>query len=369
MKLKKVMAVVMTVVMSLCVFAAPASKLQTKAAPDWSTNWNDVRVYTANFSKSIPAINIQTPQTTVKMYAGLSWERLEADIGVRLNVSDSQCGPQAMSTFNSVASSLGASVVKVLDMDMELYTEEGWTEDIVGMTSPIRVGMTLPRGCDLSKDYAVISVRQDGGLDILGDLDPEPTTLTVDSGNFDTFAIIAAPAGTFNAYRIASPHALDQVWISTYVKDLVSTVSADSKGYQMYDIATVTDAGTVRSAVGDQIVSLEVAAAEPGPYSMGPLRYEAWKAGARGVSCYEIELKNGKKQRVSQTNQKILVTMTVPFNFPAYADYAVAVLNADGTVSILKDIDTNDSTITIDTDQFRSYAIMWAPKGTFAMIP
>ena len=262
-----------------------------------------------------------------------------------------------------------ASVVKVLDMDMELYTKEGWTEDVVGMTSPIRVGITLPKGSDLTKDYAVISVKEGGGMEILGDLDPEPTTLTVDSSYFDTFAIIAAPAGTFNAYRVASPRALDQIWISTYAKDIVSTVSSESRGYQMYDIGTASDAATVRAAVGDQIVSLEVSASEPGPYSMGPLRYAAWGIGAKGISCYEIELKNGKRERVTQTNQKILVTMTIPFNFPAYADYAVAVLNADGTVSIMKDMDINDSTITIATDQFRSYAIMWAPKGAFALLP
>ena len=46
------------------------------------------------------------------------------------------------------------------------------------------VGMTLPKGSDPTRDYAVISVRQDGSLEILGDLDPEPTTLTVDSSYY-----------------------------------------------------------------------------------------------------------------------------------------------------------------------------------------
>lgn len=369
MRLKKVMAVIMTAVMSLCVFAAPALKLQAEAAPDYSKNWNDVRVYTANYSKTFPNVSIQTPQTTVKMYAGISWEQLELNIGVRLNVTDSECGEQARTVFNNTAASVGGYVVGILDMDMEFYTEEGWTQDVVGMVSPIRVGMVLPSGSNPAMDYAVVSVKQNGGLEILGDIDPNPTTLTVDSSNFDTFAVIAAPAGTFNAFRSASLYALEQLWVSTYAKDVVSTVSAESKGYQMYDIGTVTDAATVKAAVGDQIVTLEVAAAEPGPYSAGPLRYAAWRAGARGSSCYEIELKNGRNERITQTNQKILVTMTVPFNFPAYADYAVAVLNADGTVSILKDIDINDSTVTIATDQFRCYAIMWGPKGTFALLP
>ena len=369
MRVKRVVAVIMAAAMSLCVFAAPASKLQTEAAPDYSKNWNDVRVYTANYSKTFSNVSIQTPQATVKMYAGISWEQLELNVGVRLNVTDSECGEQARNTFSNMAASLGGHVVGILDMDMEFYTEEGWTQDVVGMVSPVRVGMVLPNGSDPTKDYAVISIKQDGGLEILGDLDPNPVTLTVDSSNFDTFAVIAAPAGTFNAFRNVSPYALEQLWISTYAKDIVSTVSAASKGYQMYDIGTTTDAAAVRAAVGDQIVTLEVGAAEPGPYSAGPLRYAAWRAGARGASCYEIELKNGRKERVLQTNQKILVTMTVPFSFPAYADYAVAVLNADGTVSILKDMDVNDSTVTIATNQFRSYAVMWGPKGAFDLLP
>ena len=57
--------------------------------------------------------------------------------------------------------------------------------------------------------------------------------------------------------------------------------------------------------------------------------------------------------------------MTVPYGLPAYADYAVAVLNMDGTVTIMKDMDQNESTITFDTDQFRTYVFLWGKKGAF----
>ena len=132
MRVKRVVAVIMAAAMSLCVFAAPASKLQTEAAPDYSKNWNDVRVYTANYSKTFSNVSIQTPQATVKMYAGISWEQLELNVGVRLNVTDSECGEQARNTFSNMAASLGGHVVGILDMDMEFYTEEGWTQDVVG---------------------------------------------------------------------------------------------------------------------------------------------------------------------------------------------------------------------------------------------
>jgi len=369
MKLKRITAVAMAAVMSLCIFAAPASGLQAEAAPEYSRNWNNVRVYTANFSKSIASVNMQTPETSIKLFAGLSWEALESDISVRLNVSDSECGAEAMQAFHNLALYMGAHVVKILDMDLEKYTSKGWSQDITIVNSPIRVSMALPAGSDLTKDYAVISIRQDGGVEILGDLDADPATLTVDSSYFDTFAIVAANPGTFNAFRIASPYAVAPIWVSNYTKEVGTTVSAASNAYMLYDIGVVSDLATVRSAVGDQIVTLEVDDVEPGPNAKSTLQYALRQVPARRASYYEIELRNGRRERVTQTNQKLRITMTVPFDFPAYADYAVAVLNADGSVSILKDIDTNDSTITIDTDQFRTYAVIWGAKGAFALLP
>lgn len=369
MKLKKVMAAVLATVMALCVFMVPAAGLQAEAAPDWSKNWNDVRVYTANLTKDIASVNMQTPETTVKLYAGLSWEALETNIGVRLNVSDSGCGAEARRAFNNLAVSLGAYVVKTLDMDLEKYTRAGWTQDIVAVNSPIRVCMTLPSGCDLTKDYAVISVREDGGLEVLADLDPEPTTITVDSSYFDTFTIIAGNRGAFDAYRVASPYAVEQIWVSNYTKKVGTTIGTASNTNNLYSIGVVTDLATVRNAVGDQIVTLEVDDVEPGPNAKSVLQYAIRQTAARRVSYYEMELRNGRRERITQTNQKLRITMTVPYDFPAYADYAVAVLNMDGSVSILKDIDANDSTVTIDTDQFRTYAIIWGTKGAFDLLP
>lgn len=386
MKRKKGIAAFMAIITSVCMFVAPISGLRVKAEPDWSKNWNNVRVYTANFSKDVPNVNMQTPQTTIKLYAGLSWEALETDIGIRLNVSDSEYGAAAQLAFQNLVASLGANLVKVLDMDLEKYAKfEGWvysaeaneavfaqndwTADLVTVNSPIRVCITLPAKSDLTKDYAVISIRGDGFLEVLGDLDPEPATITVDSAHFDTFAIIAGNKGAFDAYKIPSPGALLPIWVSNYTKEIGTTVSAGSNAVKLYDVGVVTDVAAVRSAVGDQIVKLEMNDVRPGPNARSALQYAAAMAGAKRVSYYEAELKNGRGERVTQTNQKLRITMTAPFDYPAYADYAVVVLNADGSVSVLKDIDTNDSTITIDTDQFRTYAVIWGVKGTFALLP
>lgn len=382
MRLKSAMATILTAAMALSVLAAPAAELHAKAAVKGAA------VYTNNQVKDIPGVNMQTPPETVKLYAGLSWEMMEGNIGVRLNVTDSGCGPVAKRALNSTAASLGASEVKTLDMDLEMYLKDsGWTKDIPETNGRIRVCIALPAGSDPTKDYAVISLREGGALEVLGDLDPDPATITVDSQYFDTFMIAAAPAGTFNAYRVASPNALDSMEAPVYVKKIGSTINATSKAHNVYSLGMLTDAATVRAAAGGQNVSLEISKVEPGSSAQYALNNAIQKTNAENRTrpvndaekeakegnladyYYEVELKNGIGQRIGSTNGKLRITMSVPYNFPAYADYAVAVLNMDGTVTVMKDIDQNESTITIDTDQFRTYVFLWGKKGAFDELP
>lgn len=373
MKLKKVTATVLTAAMALCIIAAPSAGLQAQAAD------GDAGVYTNNRAKDIPNVNIQTPQETVKLYAGLGWDALEEGVSVRLNVTDSGCGPVARRTLNSKAASLGASEVKTLDMDLEEYIKTGWTQDVTEANGRIRVCIVLPKGSDPAKDYAVLSLKADGVVEVLGDLDPDPATITVDSDYFDTFMIVSAPAGTFNNYRVASPNALDKPGTPIYVKKIGSTIQADATAHNVYSLGVLTDAGAVTAAAGGQSVTLELKSVEPGASAKNALDNAIKRTNAGNkiklvekdgkkeetkMPYYELEMKNSKG-RVTSTNGKVRITMTVPYNFPAYADYAVAVLNMDGTVSILKDIDNNESTITVDTDQFRTYAFLWGKKGAF----
>lgn len=373
MKLKKATATVLTAAMALGIVAAPSAGLQTKAAG------GDAGVYTNNQAKDIPSVSIQTPQETVKLFAGLGWDALEENVGVRLNVTDSGCGPVARRTLNSMASSLGASEVKTLDMDLEEYVKTGWTQDVEETNSRIRVCIELPKGSDPARDYAVLSLKKEGVVEVLGDLDPDPVTITVDSDYFDTFMIVSAPAGTFNNYRVASPNALDKLGTPIYVKEIGSTIKADATAHNVYSLGVLTDEATVRAAASGPSVSLELKSVEPGVSAKNVMDNAIKQTNAGNkiklvekdgkkeetkMPYYELEMKNSK-ERITSTNGKVRITMTVPYNFPAYADYAVAVLNMDGTVSILKDIDNNESTITVDTDQFRTYAFLWGKKGAF----
>lgn len=366
-------AIVLAAAMALGATAAVAAELPVKAAGGEPT------VYTTNQAAGIPGVKIQTPQDTAKIYAGLSWEMLDADISVRLNVSDSVCGPEARQTLNSMAAFLGATEVKTLDMDLEKYLEgTGWTKDIEETNSRIRVCITLPAGSDPTKDYAVISLREDGVLEVLSDLDPDPSTITIDSNYFDTFMIVAGRAGTFDAYRVMDPNALDRLTIPPYVRNIHSTINAASYDLDVYALGVLTDAGTVRAAAGGQAVCLEMKGVIPeanAKYALDNAIRElnaanraegdADKKVMGAHSCCELELKTGSGKRIISTNGKLRITITLPYNFPIGMDYALAVLNEDGSTAILKDIDANESTITIDTDQFRTCVFLWGTKGAF----
>lgn len=368
MKSKKIMAIVLTAAVVLGILATPAAQLEVKAAGSVSVN---------NRASGISSVSIQTPQNTARLYAGLSWELLEMGICLRLNVSDSACGPLARRALSNRAAALGVNEVKILDMDLEKYLNNtGWTEDIEETQDRIRVCMALPAGSDPTKDYAVLSLKEAGEVEVLGDLDTDPATITVDSDYFDTFMIVAGSAGAFNAYRVESPNALDNLEIPVYVKKIGSTVKIEKD----YPMGVLTDEATVKAIAGAQHVSLQMSAVMPGDlakYSLDhAIKYtnaaNKRKAGIKEdksdeivPSYHELELKTGAGDRITSTNGKLRITMTVPYNFPAYADYAVAVLNMDGTTTIMKDLDENACTITIDTDQFRTYAFLWGKKGAF----
>lgn len=369
MKLKKIMAVVLTAVVVLGILTAPETQLEVKAAE---------LVYTNNQASGISSAVMQTPQNTVRLYAGLSWQMLEEGMGVRLNVRNSECGPLARRALTAKAAVLGASEVKTLDMVLEKYIPKGgWTEEIKETNGRIRVSIAIPAGSDLTKDYAVLSLKSDGTVDVLGDLDVDPATITVDSDCFNTFMIVAGPAGAFNAYKAASPNALDTLDIPVYVRKIGSTIKIEKD----FPMGVLTDVGQVRAAAGGKnVTSLEMVGVMPGDNAKYALDNAIKYTNAENKrrvgkkednsdeilpSYFEMALKTGSGERITNTNGKLRVTMNVPFDFPAYADYAVAVLNMDGSVTIMKDIDNNECTITVDTDQFRTYAFLWGKKGAF----
>lgn len=358
MKKNKWIAVTVAAALTLTVAALPVADIQVNAAS--SANYG---VYVDNQTTDISSVSISTPPVSILLYSGLTWEQLESDVSVRLNVSDVDCGAAARTAITSLASSLGGNVIQYLDMDLEAYLD-GWTSDISSTVSPLRMAIALPDTADTSLDYAIIAVQNDGTLGVFGDLDTNPDTITVDCSSFDTYAIVSGPTGAFDAYKVASDASLTAETLTDYAKKVSSTISTTVNCSYIYAIGSSTDATTISSLVGSN-PSLTIGDGEPGTYAKSALLAEMTESGAKKIAYVNVDMENGYGVQVTETSSPIRLTITVPYNFPAYGDYALAVLNADGSASIVTDIDTIQSTITVDTDQFREYAILWGPEGTF----
>ena len=108
----------------------------------------------------------------------------------------------------------------------------------------------------------------------------------------------------------------------------------------------------------------------PGGLAKSALDYAVAQLPIRKVSYHQVNMmKQDHITRVEQTNQKLCVTITIPYNFPVYADYAVAVVDERGSAVVMKDLDVNPNTVTIVTDDFRAYALLAGEKGAFAALP
>lgn len=365
MKVKKAAAAILAAVMTLSVFLAPASELSVRAEYDPSVNHNEASVYTLRNKGVVPEVAIRTPAKTVKLYAGLTWEQLEMDMGVRLNVSNSGYGPVAQASVRKLAASLNANVMLALDMDMEKY-KGGWAQKIEeAMLGPVQVCITLPEGYDLSKDYAVISIRENGKLEVLGDLDWAPETLTVDSTYFDTFVIISGNQGAFDAYKIGHPEAVEVKWVPERIKQVGSTIKKNSNSGDLYTMGVSTVHDTAIAVIGDWNPVIMLSKHAPGLNAVSSMQYVVNKNGLHCTEYHEVYLTRANGDRIRSTSVPLHINVSIPWTYPAYADYAVLVLDENGGLSIARDVIPEDGMITIATNQFNAYGILWGPKGSF----
>ena len=355
MKKNKWIALTMAAALAAAFIMSPETGMQVQASTGG-------KVYVDNQTKDISMVSISTPLTSTILYTGITWEQLEAGVGVRLNVSTSECGADARSAFTAQAAAVKGTIVKYLNMDLEEYLN-GWTNDVTSTFSPLRIAMSLPAGSNAALDYAVVAMKSDGSLEVLGDLDANASTITVDCSDFQTFAIISGAKGAFNSYRQADANALKTVSASDYVKTIGTTIGTATNCAYLYATGVKTDVNTVHSLVGGQ-ANLTISDSVPGAAARSALQDAIKRSGAKRFAFVSAAMKNGTTA-VTSTASPIRLTLTAPYNFPAYGDYAIAVLNADGTTTVYKDIDATSSTVTIDTTQFRDYAILWGTPGTF----
>ncbi len=102
----------------------------------------------------------------------------------------------------------------------------------------------------------------------------------------------------------------------------------------------------------------QAAAEMAGDFTVGPY-----------VDIHLFKVIGGSRTEVSQTNRKIRVVLTVPDSLKntdsgMIRSYAVVRVH-NGAAELLSDIDNDEATITIETDQFFTYALVYkdTPKG------
>ena len=352
MNMKKVLATLTALAVAVGLLAVPVT---TQAAERMVTVNNTV--------KDIAFANIQTPDSSARRYAGLTWQQLTMGQKLLLNVNESYAGADAKAMVANQAAALGGTVVKYLDMDLE-KTYNGWKESIEYTAAPIRVSVALPNGADQTKDYAIVALG-DGKLAVWGDLDVNANSITVDASTFDVWAIVAGKKGAFDAYKIANPKAMTELTNTTNQRKIGNGfLDAANETSYIYDLAIINDKSYIETAVGKK-PSLKVTDARPGKAALAALQAAEKASGAKIVSYQKLTLKNGGTE-LAQTAYPLTVALTAPYHMPAYGDFAVAVLHLDGSVSIVRDQNPEDSIVQFTTQDFREFVVLWGPEGTFA---
>ncbi|MCR5715440.1 MAG: hypothetical protein K6G23_01160 [Lachnospiraceae bacterium] len=315
--------------------------------------------YVYNAVDDISFLSISTPASSILTYSGLTWQQMEEDIGVRLNLSNTTPGSAGQIALTAKAAEAGGTVLRYFDADLEKYLD-GWTQDIETTYSELRIALGLPTGLSQSLDYAIVTYNEDGSTSLLGDLDTNPATVTFDTKSFSTWALVSGPKGQFDKYRVASATSLTAYDQGVYLTSIPSSVGIEIGTAYIYAAAILSDEMTSNAAFGSSNVCISLKDSTPGIYAKNAIDQVALTAGAKKINYVDtvVSTTNGT---VTKTNQKVRFAVDVPYSFPAYGEYAVVVLNADGSASLIKDLDSVQSLVTFDTDQFRMFAIIWAP--------
>lgn len=357
MNKKKLCALMLSVVTAFAVIASPANLLTAEA-----TTTGVVTVL--NKASNMSRFSIQTDKYTTCTYAGITYEQSDMGVEVQLFANDTCINGMTLSSVREKAASIGANYVRAIDVKLQQYYN-GWSKQVDWTYEKLRICMSAPETSG-NLDYAIISIKTDGSLEVLGDLDNSPEFITFDTDNFRTFAIVSGPKGAFDQYRVACQGAINKVPYVEYIRNINSSIDTKSTTSYVFGLAVQSTADQVKAASGIPNPAFKLVEMTPGKDCLQIYVNALKKVDARGVSYYNASLYNYYSgAAVTKTNSKLRLCMSVPYNNPLFADYALAVLNTDGSVSILPDIDQNASTITVDTDTFRVYAIIYGKPGAF----
>lgn len=222
---KKSIAVIMTAVI-LCT-AAGSLQIEAQAAgvanavTDLQGTVYHSTIATENDSLTVLQAAVISDKAAV--YQALGSNQLEINAGNQPMITflDSQCGTNAKNSLGMETASLqleardlsgDASFLEALaTLDVKLQVKRSQIaipEDDTYTKDPITVKFSLPSNMTSAQknrtaDYAVLSLKTDGSVEVLPDLDTDPDTVTIETKNFRVFQLTAGSAGAFEGYRAA----------------------------------------------------------------------------------------------------------------------------------------------------------------------
>lgn len=88
---------------------------------------------------------------------------------------DAKKSPKAMASLTAGAEAIGATIVTSLDIDLSAV-EKGKKVELKDGSIAMSIG--LPKNADTTKEYVMICVKYGGAIEVLEDLDTNPSTVT-----------------------------------------------------------------------------------------------------------------------------------------------------------------------------------------------
>ncbi len=115
---------------------------------------------------------------------------------------DTRCGELALASINDgmgILTSNGIQAERGAVLDMMAYLNG---QKVVDINNPITITLGLPASFrQAGYEYAVIRVQEGGRVSILPNTSEDPSILSVKTDGFGVFALIKAPAGSFDIFR------------------------------------------------------------------------------------------------------------------------------------------------------------------------
>ncbi len=364
--MKKLVATLLSITLALAMVLGMPGMMMDASAD--SIYHRPIKFNVNNGSTVVPRVSVSTPAVTTALYAAMTYEQNELDFNLILNVNDQPATAASNVAVQYAAVANGYAVVANLDMDLEVNLRI-FGHRATELAHPIRFAFWLPKDYDPNKDYGILTLKPDGTCEILGDLDAQADTVTVDTKYVQHMALVSGPKGSFDTHKIADPHALDQLVFPVYNSAVPSSIPDTYNNLRYLIGGVISPWAEVKQELGNNTY-IDFRDSYPDDKNTLDDTFEAVQKACGGKKMVYVDpylYKDGKI--IEQTNNKYILTFSVPRNLPAYGEYAVAVCNMDGTVSVYKDIDFNDNTVSVYTNLFRKYGIIWGPEGTLKEIP